>query len=204
MSTLFFLYLIWSHTLYELSPLCLTSNESYDKDLKNGNKWAFSGRQTHSPFSGHKEDKAFYSINRHKTWPFGPSGQKVRVLGMEAWFQKSAGRRDICPPRHIPSHLRSLKRSPVLCLQSLPTQSNMTFFLTETKINRCNKLSEPQLVLLCRCPSLKFRLVWWGWRLNSQVRIFYFHSNEIPPPKKKCTHHEQSFREIYSGNTCGE
>lgn len=98
------------------SPLCQTSNESHDKDWHNGNKWAFSGIQTHSPVCGRKEDKAFYSIYRHKTWPLGPSGQKVRVLGAESRFQQSAGRRDICPPCHIPSHLRSLKHSPALCL----------------------------------------------------------------------------------------
>lgn len=98
------------------SPLCQTSNESHDKDWHNGNKWAFSGIQTHSPVCGRKEDKAFYSIYRRKTWPLGPSGQKVRVLGAESRFQQSAGRPDICPPCHIPSHLRSLKHSPALCL----------------------------------------------------------------------------------------
>lgn len=41
------------------------------------------------------------------------------------------------------------------------------------------------MVLLCRCLSLKFRLVCWDWRLNSQARISYFHSNEIPPKKEK-------------------
>lgn len=72
-----------------ISLLCKVENVSNDKDLENGNKWRFAGQRSH------KKDKAFYSINRHKTWPFGPSGQKVSALGAEAWFQQSAGRRDV-------------------------------------------------------------------------------------------------------------
>lgn len=179
---------------------------SYDKDFKDGNKWAFSGTLTHSPFSGHKEDKAFYSINRRKTRPFGLSGQKVSSLGAEAWFQQSAGRRDVCPPHHIPSLLRSLSCSLRLsAFSAFPPWSNITLLLfcfsitwmAPYKRNQNERGSGTSVIcsasfqcrfswcFLCRCLSLKFRLVWWGWRLNSQVRIFYFHSNEILKKKKK-------------------
>lgn len=52
------------------------------------------------------EGKAFYSDKGQRSRPFGSPGQKVRVLGAEAWFRQSAGRRDICPPHRIPAHLR--------------------------------------------------------------------------------------------------
>lgn len=114
---------------------------------------------TFSPSAAVKKTKLFTVSPAARRDLLVPSGHKVRVLGMEAWFQQSAGSRDICPPWRIPSHLRSPRRCPVFVPSvPLPNQTSFFFFLKETKINRCNKVSEPQLAFFFLMPVPEFEI----------------------------------------------
>lgn len=84
-----------------ISTRCGTSNKTFEEP---GHRWAFPGRQTHSPVCGRKEDKAFYSINRRKTRPFGPCRAQGEGPGKGGELVPAVCRQ----PRHMSSSLHSI------------------------------------------------------------------------------------------------
>lgn len=107
-----------------ISPRRGTSNKTFEEP---GHRWAFPGRQTHSPVCGRKEDKAFYSINRRKTRPFGPCRAQGEGPG------KGEGGRlvpAVCrQPRHMSSLLHSIPcqitKTLAMLVPSVPVQTKL-------------------------------------------------------------------------------
>lgn len=85
--------------------------------------------------------------------------------------------------------------------------------MTETKIHRCNKVSEtPEDGLGCVFFSMsvsgfeiQISLVELEVKLTRKDFLLSFKLDFSPQKrKKKCAHHERGFRGVCCGNTCGE